>query len=293
MKIKIQSIPFIAFSMLMLGLLTSCGDLNQNLYLKSDGSGTLETTFDVGELMSMAKGFGGMAMDMDSVTDDNIVDTFQTTPAAPKDAMTLFMEKITDPAHDQDVDTLISFADIMPDSIRQKDTRPDLTRKMAIRLISPANSGNLTIGMVMNFVNTTELREMVSYMKNIDQQPELMPGSPMGIETDNFLVFDADMKAGWIRVDTILYTDLAAQMDMGMGMGMSGDSTMSSEDMGMMEMMFGNSKLKTVIHVPGEVMSCTNSMAILTKDNKVIVEQPFMDVIKNGKFNGFTIHFKP
>lgn len=287
MKIQINFIAAVAIGCVFLSGLSSCGDLNQNLYLKPDGSGTLETTFDVGELISMAKGFGSMEMDIDSVTDDNEPDTFPATPEPPKDAMTLFMEQITDPSHPRDVDTMILLTDIMPDSVRQKDTRPDLSKKMAMRIVSPANSGDLTVGFVMNFDNTIQLREMVEYMKTFDQKPDMMTGGPVPMEADNFLAFDSDMKAGWIKVDTILYTDLAIQM------GMSGDSTMSGEDMGMMEMMFGNSKLKTVIHVPGEVLNCSHPLAILTKDNKVIVEQSFMEVIKKGKFDGFVINFKP
>ena len=61
----------------------------------------------------------------------------------------------------------------------------------------------------------------------------------------------------------------------------------------MIEMMFGNSKIKSVIHIPGEVLSCTNPNAILTKDNKVIVEYPMMDVIKKGKLDGYKVIFKP
>lgn len=287
MKIQINYIGAVAIGFVLLSGLSSCGDLNQNLYLNADGSGKLETTFDVGELLSMTKGLGNLDMGVDSITDDNVPDTFPSTPEAPKDAMTLFMEQITDPGHARDVDTLILLTDIMPDSVRQKDTRPDLSKKMAMRIISPANSGDLTVGFVMNFDNTDQLREMVAYMKTFDQKPDMMSGGPMPMEADNFLSFDSDMKSGWIKVDTILYTDLALQM------GMSGDSTMSAEDMGMVEMMFGNSKLKTVIHVPGEVLNCSHPLAILTKDNKVIVEQSFMEVIKKGKFDGFVINFKP
>lgn len=117
----------------------------------------------------------------------------------------------------------------------------------------------------------------------------MMPGvgGAGGMQAETFLVFDADMKAGWIRFDTVDYSALAPEM------GMSSDSLMSSEDMGMMEMMFGNTKIKSVIEVPGEVTSCTNKDAILTKDNKVIVEYGFVDVIKKGKVPGYTIYFTP
>jgi len=80
---------------------------------------------------------------------------------------------------------------------------------------------------------------------------------------------------------------------MEMGMGMTSDSVMGSEEASMMEMMFGNSKIKSSIQVPGEVTSCTNKDAILTKDNRVLLEYKFMDVMKKGKIPGYTIYFTP
>jgi len=185
---------------------------------------------------------------------------------------------------------LISFLSIMPDSVKQKETRLDLVNKINLRLRSPAKSSSLIMGIVMNFDNKAQLDELVKYLETMDNTsttgvlPSMGGG---GMQSETFLVFDADMKAGWIRFDTVDYSGMAPEM------GISSDSLMSSEDMGMMEMMFGNSKIKTVIQVPGEVISCTNKDAILTKDNKVIIENGFMDVRKKGKVPGYTIHFTP
>jgi hypothetical protein len=147
------------------------------------------------------------------------------------------------------------------------------------------------MGVVVNFDNKNQLQEILKYMETMDQTPatgtELMPGMSSGMPSETFIVFDADMKAGWIKIDSMDYT--AMQMEMGMGM----DSLMSSEDMGMVEMMFGNSKIKSSIKVPGEVTSCTHKDAILTKDNRVLVEYSLLDVIKKGKVPGYTIYFTP
>lgn len=289
MKFHLNFNLLVSLAILFTLLITSCGDIQQDLYIKKDGSGTLETTIDVGELMSMARGFEDMGAAQDTFSDDTMPDpAIAPQPEAPKDAMTLLMERVTDPAHNQDFDTMMSMLSIMPDSLKEKDLRTDLLQKMFVRVKSPANSADLTFGVVMNFDNTTQLREIINYMENLNQSSEMMSGSaPMGMDAENFLAFDADMKAGWILVDTFSYSGLSMQM------GMSQDSAMSSEDLGMLEMMFGNSKIKTVIHVPGEVLSCTNPDAILTKDNKVIVEYPMMDVIRKGTINGFKVHFKP
>lgn len=272
------------FSVIISILLTSCGDLEQQLVLRQDGSGKLETSFDIGELIGMAGGLSGLGMDYDTLSDDSVPDMPDTIIV--KDPMQEYIKMITDPNHAIDVDTTISLYSIMPDSVKANNDRPDLVNKMAIRLRSKANSNDLLMGLVMNFDNPGQLKEMVHYLQNLDNASTAAIGPSMSMDANNFLAFDADMKAGWIRVDTIRYEDFA------MDMGMSGDST-SSEDMGMMEMMFGNSKLKTIIQVPGDVISCTHSNAILTKDNKVIVEQPFLDVIKGGKYDGFTITFTP
>ena len=286
MKIKLNNLLTASIAMITVMVLVSCGDIQQDLHLNKDGSGTLETMMDVGELMSMAKGFEDMGSDQDTFSDDMAPDTAVTTPVE-KDAMTLLMEKITHPAHDKDFDTTMSFISIMPDSIKEKEKRLDLVEKMFIRMKSPANSADLTFGILIKFDDTKQLRELINHIENLNQSSNVMSSSsPVGMDSETFMSFDADMKAGWIRVDTVLYKGFAEQM------GMSPDST-GAEDMSMMEMLFGNSKIKSVIHVPGEVISCTNPDAILTKDNKVLVEYPMMDVIRKGKIDGYTIHFKP
>jgi len=277
---------------LMIIGLSSCGDIEQNLVVNADGSGSLETTFDVGEMMSMVKGMG----DMGSLTNEDVTisngqqaDTTAIEPEEVKDPMQTIIDKVTDPAYALDFDTMMSFVDIMPDSIREKQKNLDLLRKINIRLQSPANSASLKMGLVMNFANTAQLNEMIQYLETFDDSTstEIVPGMGGGMQSETFLVFDADLKAGWIKIDSVDYSA------MGLEMGMSGDSTMTSEEMGMMEMMFGNSKIKSSIKVPGEVTSCTNKDAILTKDNRVLLEYSFLDVIKKGKIPGYTIYFTP
>ena len=269
-------------------VLASCGDIQQELRLEKNGSGSLEFMIDVGEMMGMAKSFEDMGSAQDTFSDDALPDTIVSPPEPPKDEMTLLMERITDPAHDRDFDTLISFITLMPDSIKEKEERTDLIEKMFVRIKSPAHSGDLVLGINMKFDNSQQLRDMISYMEKLNQSSDVLSGaSPVSMDSKTFMVFDSDFKTGWIRIDTMLYTGFNEQM------GMSSDSAMTSEDAGMMELMFGNSKIKSVVHVPGEVLSCTNPDAILTRDNRVIIEYPMMDVIKKGKIDGYTIQFKP
>lgn len=293
MNLRQSFLTIASLAVLMLTGLTSCGDIEQNLKLNPDGSGTLETSFDVGEMMSMVKGMGEMSsLENEDVTisADQPVDSSLTQTEAPKDPMELIIEKVTDPAYGRDFDTLISFVSIMPDSVRQKETRMDLVQKINLRMKSPANSSSLVMGIVMNFDSKAQLDEMIKYLEDMDDASStaIMPSmGGGGMQKETFLVFDADMKAGWIRFDTVDYSALAPEV------GMSSDSLSTGDDMAMMEMMFGNSKIKSIVQVPGEVTSCTNKDAIITKDNKVIVEHDFLDVIKKGKVPGYTIHFTP
>lgn len=293
MNIRQSFLSLAIMGILTMTILTSCGDIEQNLILNANGSGTLETSFDIGEMMGMMKGMGEMGdLQNDDVTisTGEPLDTTVAAPEEPKDPMELIIEKVTDPSYNRDFDTLISFISIMPDSVKQKETRMDLVSKINLRMRSPASSSSLIMGVVMNFDNKAQLDEMVKYMETMDNSSSsgMLPAmGGGGMQSETFMVFDADMKAGWITVDTTDYSGMAPEM------GMSGDSLMSSENMGMMEMMFGNSKIKSVIHVPGEVISCSNKDAILTKDNKVIIEYSLMEALKKGKVPGYTINFTP
>ena len=58
MNTRQSFLSLVTMGFLAMTLLSSCGDIEQNLVLNANGSGTLETSFDVGEMMSMMKGGG-------------------------------------------------------------------------------------------------------------------------------------------------------------------------------------------------------------------------------------------
>jgi hypothetical protein len=270
--------------------LSSCGDIQQEYYINSDGSGKMEASFDLGEMMSMMKGFDGMGMPDDTLSDDDIPEDTSSVDetAPPKDPMQIIMERVTDPNYSLEFDTLMQLDQIMPDSVKATVKRMDLVKKMALHMKSPANSADLTLGIVMNYDNVTQLQDMINHLDSIGGSESILPGGMnSGMGQGTFTRYDANLKDGWIKFDSTDYSSFNQEM------GMMGDSTAGSEDMGMMEMMFGSSKIRTIVHVPGEVISCTNKDAVITKDERVIIEHDFMDVIKKGKVPGFTIKFKP
>jgi hypothetical protein len=273
--------------------LTSCGDIQQDLYLKADGSGKLEASFEIGEMMSMMKGFDDVNVSDVTLEEGATPDTIKSQPMIKQDPMDALMARITDPAHNVDFDTMIALLSIMPDSVKAKQKNTDLIKTTYMRIQSPANSDELTVGIVIDFKDQKHLHDIIHYLDTMDNSAMAMsPGGPAGgagFPKETMLTFHADMKSGLIRVDTTDFGNVTAEM----GMGMPGDSLMGGEDMGMMEMMFGNSKIRSVIHVPGEVLSCSNKDAILTKDNRVIVEHKFMEVIETGKVPGYEIRFTP
>lgn len=301
MKFKISKPVSGMLSAISFFCLMSCGDLQQNLIINADGSGTLETSIDMGEMMAMMQGMGDMGELINediTVSGDTEIEAIEIDTTAiepeieeePQDPMREIMERITNPAYDRDFDTLMVFNSMIPDSVQEKNTRPDLLEKISLRMRSPANSASLNVGIVINFDNKDHLNEIVNYLGSLDEESSsgMLAGAGGGsLAPESFLIFDADLKGGWIRFDSIDYRSFTGDM------GMPGDTSDTAEDTAMLEMMFGNSKIKSVIHVPGDVTSCTNSDAILTKDNKVIVEYGFMDVVRKGKVPGYTIYFTP
>ena len=284
MKVRLY---YVSLVILLIVGLTSCGDIQQDLTINKDGSGKLETSIEMGELMGMARGMENEGSFQDTFSDDAIIiDTVVNPATQVKNTMDALMDRITDPKHPVDFDTLITFLSLMPDSVKAKVKKPELAERLSLRLKSPANSSEMTLGIVMNFDNKEQLKEIINEMDNLYKDSEVAEDNPMGIDPATFMVFDMNMKEGWIRIDTVDYKGFASEL------GMSSDS-LPGEELGMMEMMFGTTKVKSIVHVPGEVISCTNPEAILTKDNKVIVEYSMMDVLKSGKINGYTIVFKP
>ena len=307
MRILKGYVAISVISLLSILFLSSCGDIQTEIFINPDDSGKMEVSIDLGEMMSMMKGMGDMGMGGigdDTISDDDVIedkllgeevapeDTIQYPPPPPKDPMEALMEKVTDPNYPLEFDTLISFMEIMPDSVKEKSPRQDLINKMAIHLKSPANSSDLTVGMVINYDNRQQFLDIINHLDTLSGPQNVMPGGMSGgFNKETFTLYETDLKAGWIKVDSTSYAGLTSEM--GLGMGMPGDSTMGAEEMGMMEMLFGSSKIRSIIHVPGEVISCTNPDAIITKDDRVIIEYDFLDIIRKGKVSGYTIHFKP
>lgn len=283
---RMKNLKLILGLAVLLGMLTSCGDFQHELTIQPNGSGKLETSFDMGEMMSMIGGFQDMVPNEDTVftmPEDKELNTEEA-----KDPFEAMIKKVTDPAYPHDFDTLISFESIAPDSIKKevKDFKKHAPF-LKIRMKSPANSGNLVIGLVTEFKDQKHLTELNSFLGTLDESSNsFIPNAGAGtFQSESFMSYTADLKAGWITIDSMDYSNAALEMSM------SPDG--SKEDAGMMEMLFGQSKIKMVIHVPGEVQSCTYSSAVLTKDNKVIVEMPLMGVLKKGFTPSFTIRFTP
>ena len=242
-RLSCTGLYFIA-ALLFFGL-TSCGNLEQNLVINADGSGTLETSIDLGEMMSMMEGLGDMG-DMinedvtisgDTETEQIINDTLfhedseMKAMDESKDPMDAIMEKITDPDFDQDYDTLIAIMSIMPDSVRAKETRPDLLEHVHLRIRSEASSSSLVMGIVINYSDPGHLQEIVNHLGTIEGGSQsMMPGDGGGLSPESFLVYEADLKDGWIRFDSIDYSSFAGEM------GLADDSGEESEDLAMLEM---------------------------------------------------------
>jgi len=292
----------IVFALLIISLLffTSCSDVQQDLKLNNDGSGQMEVTIDLGEFISFFKGMEELGGDWDAsdipedpneeIEDKEVFEIRENSDgndrAAPKekDPMEAFMDKITDPTYDRDIDTLFSMLSIMPDSVRNVQTRLDLAERIFIRIKSPASSEALTMGIMLDFDNKAHYQKLMTFLESIDSNPtgDMMP---MPISNDFFLVFDLDKSAGKLVIDSMNFNQTAESLQMGTGADVS-------EDMAMMEMMFGGVRYKSTIHVPGEVISCSNPDAIITKDNKVMLEYSLFDVMQKRVIPGFTINFR-
>ncbi len=280
----------IVISLFSLIFLASCGDIQQEFFINPDGSGKVEASFDLGEIMSMTKGFENMGMPDDTLNDDSAPEdtSAMEIPEKSKGPMQLIMEKVTDSNYPLECDTVMSLASIMTDSVRAKENRMDLVKKLSLHLKSPANSSDLNIGIIINYDNRAQLQDIINHLDTLNEGESVMPGGMSGgVNKGTFTLYDADLKEGWIRFDSTDYSAFNSQV------GMAGDSTSGSEDVGMMQMMFGNSKVRSIVHVPGDVISCSNKDAVITKDDRVIIEYDFLDVLKKGALPGYTIKFKP
>lgn len=285
-------------------LLASCADYNNDIYINEDGSGKVSMSYDASEMMGMIemmKSIEGME-ENDSDSNDNdqeepsmgdgedVIDE-DSKEDSKDDLIGGFMSSMTSadgPSLEMDMDTTINFYNEMPDSIKNKLSKPELLKKVNFSILSNKAQGKMVMGMDLSYDSMEELGEMYSEMSKLNDGDDDM-GKTLDSFKDLIRNYEADFKKGVITLPEQDFKGGMADM-MGAGMNMS-EGELGEEEKGMMDMMIGDAGVVTKLHLPGKVISCDDPKAII-EGKTVTIKDLYSELMENKRMKARSVKFE-
>ncbi len=242
--------------------LIGCAPVSSELWIHSDGSGKLEATFDLKEMIEM---MGPMLSSLDSSDGSMEFDLFDG---------------------EESIDSMSSFYAITPDSSRERVANPDLLKKVFISLKVDSAAQIAEMKMITTFKDRQELEKIIEAMEQVRPDSSNAEAStlPMEIGTDfdkYFLAYELDMQKGVLRLpqadmkeeigDDALMSDLLPMLDS------LQHYSPDSQEFQFLEMFFGG-EMTTVVHLPGKVKKVSRPAVI--EGNTVTIRTSVLEELK-------------
>ncbi len=267
-----KSFKYVLFFAVIL-FMASCTPNRYELWFNEDGSGKVEVQFDMGQMAGMVQ---KMVESLDTLSN--------------KESESNIWGK------EEKVDSSIVFYNIVPDSIKQQLSKPELLHnmKMSMNVDSEQKLALMTIG--IKYASSKQLEEILEVFSEIQEKKN---GNTMGGGNEDkedynamFKNFDIDMSNGIIRIpgmdidglkDDPEFEQMLAELE-------DPDKSEDPQFLEFMKMMFGGEK-ETIVHAPGEILF-TSDMDAKIDGNTVIFKDDILEVLKSGVSNDRIIRFE-
>ncbi len=229
--------------LLTLLILFGCSPSMTELWLQADGGGKMEVTMDLAEMMDMiGPMIESMGGEEDASSQEN--DFFDSG---------------------EDMDSIASFYDIMPDSLKDGVQNVDLLKKMQLHLRVNKAEEVAFMKMIFNYDSPQELAAMTTALGEMKEMPDNpLLGAGDGDLEKFVLPYELDARKRTISIATsglvedMLndpdYADLLPMLDSIQYLEEGSDERM------LLEMIFGGT-MTTKIHAPGKVKKVSDPAA--------------------------------
>jgi hypothetical protein len=242
-------------------LLTSCGDITQEMWLKEDGSGELHFAYDVSQMLSLYH----IMSDMSQNTEEN-----------KEDIVSQLMDEIG--AHSGSLDSTISFFDLMPEE-RGKFENPGNLKNIRLNVKANRADSSVYLKVMIAFESFDQLDELVNMLGDDGSQDiKLSPTEQLPDFSRYFSLSRKSFKIKTYSLVEIINGEPAEEID-------SGSMDISPEQL----METGN--LINIFHFPYRVKSCSNKNAEV-HGNTVSIIRPLSEIAKMKEYTGWIVKFK-
>jgi hypothetical protein len=275
MSNRILNILVLSFLVLFM---TSCSDFENNIYINADGSGKVNMKYDASEMVAMAEMMKGMEDEGEEESEEDIDDG---------DIMSM-LDGLGNPSNLKDIDSTFTFYEVMPDSVKTTIDNPELLKNVSMTINTNKSDMTAVMGLEVRYKSLDELEDIFGTLKAMGDNPD-EEGNQMDSFKELIRDYEADLKNGIV---TLPEQDFSGDFgDNGMEDEEIDFENMSEEEAGMMQMMLGESGYVTTIHLPGNVISCDDTNAII-EGNTVTIKDSYMTLMKDGIFNARTIKYE-
>lgn len=288
-----KNIKTYLIALIGIAFFSSCSDVENEIWINKDGSGKLEVKYDMSSMLEMASMFEGMGEENSEGTEENQNKSLEKDRDNLDDIKSFddVMNKLSDPNSMEDIDTTFNLYAVMPDSIKNEMKHPETFKKVNIDVLSNKAESVAKFALKLEYDSYDELTQMFESLSELDKDKDAAEKEKSLDKLKGMMTtYVADLKNGIITIPEQDFAD--GFLDEGITGGKSMDDIdMDGEDMGMLQMLFGDASIVTKMHLPGEIISCDDPTADIFGD-QIRFKDSFMDLMKNKKTKGRVIKFK-
>ena len=262
MKIKIQF-----FIIAAVYLLFSCENVTEEIYINKDGSGKYE--------IYTTQSTSAMQQDMMDLTKDS---TGIPNPLVGGMMMNLMWNEMG-----EEIDTLME----IPDSNKAHPLKLEYGDRIKLLLRGGRAKGHLKSGLQVTFDDINEFSDLWGTLFNSESfKKDMPPGTDFNIIPTNYEV----NKRSFLRKGEFL-SNFREQL-----IGLAKIDNASPEEVeeliAMMTKTIGDSKMKTIVHLPRRIKSVEGTNFITPDDKTVIFELSLSEVLRGNLTADFQINMK-
>ncbi len=252
----------------------SCNANRSELWFDEDGSGKIEILFDMGPGIEM----------MQQITEslDSLAQGRENT-------------KVDMWEDDLYNNSSLSILDMIPDSIAQQMTNPELLSNVWIENLSDKEKKIAQFAVSIFYQSPEHLDQVFDAFHDVMKKSVNKYSGQHPLEKDYFHLFknfNADIENGIITIKgmDMSKADRDPMMEQMLEQLRNDEGADSPEFLKFMKMMFGDEK-ETIVHAPGDILF-TSDMDAVIDGNTVIFKDDILEVLKSGVSNDRIIRFE-
>jgi hypothetical protein len=253
--------------------------MEQEVWINKDGSGSTEVRYDLGEMMNS---MGSIMNELENQDSLDFSESKESKSLIPIDG--LLGSDNSD--WGENMDTIIRAYDIISDSTKNKINNSELLKKSFIIIKTNKSERAAVFGFRMMYDDQEELKKMLELTEEVkSDRSDMSVGLDLDGMTDIGYDYDVDLERGILKIPA---QDLTKDLE---EEGMKYNDN-DPEEIMMMKMLFGDSRVSITYHLPGKIEFSSNLKAQI--DGKSITfSYSYMDLLKMKEIPSMVVKFIP